>query len=70
MYAMRGYTARRCRASPMSPLRTVTLPFCIFLDPAIRAIRVDLPTPSGPTIPTMMPLGMSIEMPSRAFTLP
>ena len=54
----------------MSPSRTVTLPCCIFLDPAISAMSVDLPTPSGPTMPTMRPLGMSSEMPSSATVLP
>ena len=54
----------------MSPSRTVTVPCCIFFEPAISAISVDLPTPSGPMMPTMMPLGMSSEMPSSATTLP
>ncbi|CAM4054856.1 hypothetical protein COEX109129_06085 [Corallococcus exiguus] len=70
MYAMRGPTSRRCRASAMSPSRTITRPCCIFLAPATRAISVDLPTPSGPTMPTRMPLGTSSEMPSSATALP
>src|SRR5262245_19794113 len=66
---MRGPTARQWRASAMSPSRTVMSPSCIFFDPATSAISVDLPTPSGPTMPTMMPLGMSSEMSSSATTL-
>src|SRR4051812_26587882 len=54
----------------MSPFSTVAWPVCSFLHPAIRPIRVDFPTPSGPTIPTMSPLGMSIEILSSATTLP
>jgi len=54
----------------MSPSSTVISPSWSFFEPAMMPMSVDLPTPSGPTIPTMMPLGMSIEMPSRAFTLP
>ena len=34
------------------------------------AMSVDFPTPSGPTIPTMMPLGISTDKPSSATTLP
>ncbi len=52
----------------MSPSRTVIVPSCIFFEPATSAISVDLPTPSGPTMPTMMPAGISSEMPSSATT--
>ena len=65
---MRGPTARRWRTSAISPSRTVMPPSCSFFDPATRAMSVDLPTPSGPTMPTMMPLGMFREIPSSAAT--
>src|SRR6187455_811162 len=70
MYAICGHTARRWRTSPMSPPSTVIEPSCSCFDPAISASKVDLPTPSGPTIPTMRPGGMSRSMLSRPLTLP
>src|SRR5215468_5415534 len=70
MYATRGPTARRWPRSAMSPTSTITVPCCFFFEPAISAMSVDLPTPSGPTMPTMMPLVISIEMLSSATTLP
>ena len=67
---MRGPTARRCRTSRMSPSSTVMVPSCISREPAISASIVDFPTPSGPTMPTMIPRGSSSEIPSSATTLP
>src|SRR5271166_3289182 len=54
----------------MSPPRTMTFPFWIFLAPPINPMSDDLPTPSGPIRPTIRPGGMSIVMSSKARVLP
>jgi hypothetical protein len=36
----------------------------------IDEMRVDLPQPDSPTMPTISPLGMANEMPRRAFRGP
>jgi hypothetical protein len=43
----------------MSPPRTATVPDWICRAPAARLSSVDLPTPSGPISPAMLPAGMS-----------
>ena len=64
---MRERTFWRKDSKEISPSKTSTEPFCIFLTPAIKAKSVDFPTPSGPIKPTVAPRGISKEIFSRAW---
>ena len=62
--------ASRVDLFDMSRPKTSTFPLCIILVPAMRDMMVDLPTPSAPTSPTVVPRGILIETWSRARVFP
>ncbi|EXI70433.1 MAG: hypothetical protein AW07_04109 [Candidatus Accumulibacter sp. SK-11] len=67
---MRGQMLSRWRLLAMSPASTCKVPCCSLRAPEISASRLDLPTPSGPMMPTMQLAGIASVMPSSATVLP
>ena len=67
---MRPEAELRKRASAMSPPSTSTWPAWILRTPASMLSNVDLPTPSGPINPIILPPGMSRLTSSSATAFP